>query len=190
MNEGSKLYAFLRELFVLGTIEKVDVKDNYIYWDYDDRQVIVVTAKGIESSSDVIITKELLDEFGISKDKLYRNAYNNGSYPTNPPYDKSINVFLSYGMHGRTEEEQKEARKRLIERINKYFNEDPAIHILLVDNHKCVGSEKDGRLYYLGEAIKKMDKCDAIIFDDDWKEHKGCQIERQVAATYGLMIIE
>ena len=125
-----------------------------------------------------------------------------------------IRIFMSYGMNGRTEEEQRESRMRLIKRAKLYFKDDTLdkyteawklrhdgelsqdeidnteSYIRFEDNHKCAGSDKDGRLYYLGEAIKKMDKCDAIIFDYDWKEHKGCQIERQVAATYGLKIIE
>lgn len=128
-----------------------------------------------------------------------------------------IKIFMSYGMNGRTEKEQKESRARLRKRVEEYFKTDtvkryteiwqarhpgkavpyktayrlshmnPMGAICCVDNSKAVSD--GGRLSYLGLAIQKMDECDAIIFDQDWMNHKGCRVEHEVAREYGLKII-
>ena len=129
-----------------------------------------------------------------------------------------ITIFLSYGMNGRTKQAQREIRSKMRDKVRKYFETDALakysdiwcikhknhaiLHVCriinngedmmkvvkVVDNYDAVC--EGGRLAHLGLAIQKMDKCDAIIFDDDWKEHKGCIIEMEVAKQYGLKIIE
>ncbi len=95
-------------------------------------------------------------------------------------------VFLSYGMHGRTEEEQKAVRDKLAQKAQTYDFSEP-VWVEVIDNSDA--KTDGGRLSYLGLAIQKMDTCDAIIFDDDWYKHKGCIIERHVAELYGLKIL-
>lgn len=129
-----------------------------------------------------------------------------------------IKVFMSYGMNGKSEKEQKDSRRKLRIKVKDYFQtnardkyveiwqvrhpdrtvpgrtgytlryEDPMKVVKIIDNSKAVTD--GGRLSYLGLAIQKLDECDAIIFDDDWMEHKGCRIEHEVAKLYGLKIIE
>lgn len=129
-----------------------------------------------------------------------------------------IKVFMSYGMNGKSEKEQRDSRRRLRMKVKDYFQTNarekyaeiwkvrhpekrvpaptnydlthmnPMKVVRMIDNSKA---ETDGgRLSYLGLAIQKLDECDAIIFDDDWMEHKGCRIEHEVAKLYGLKIIE
>lgn len=133
-----------------------------------------------------------------------------------------IRIFMSYGMNGRTEEEQRTERSKLRKKVEELFNDrdtaynlyehiwkvkhkkqiaksiemdlsghymNPMRHTRLVDNHDAVGDKKDGRLHYLGQAISKLDKCDAIIFASDWEEHKVCWIEHHVAETYDIPIL-
>lgn len=133
-----------------------------------------------------------------------------------------IRIFMSYGMNGRTEEEQRTERSKLRKKVEELFNDkenafrlykriwnnkhgkaitdtvtrdlqgycmNPMRHVRLVDNHDAAGDKKDGRLYYLGQAIMKLDKCDAIIFASDWEKHKGCRIEHHIAETYEIPIL-
>ena len=98
-----------------------------------------------------------------------------------------MRVFLSYPMNGIDQKKQEEMRTYLLYTLksmypNKYFE--------VVDNSDCEGDEDDGRLHYLGEAIKKMDRCDAIIFHPMSDMAKGCEVERKVAELYGLKIID
>lgn len=102
---------------------------------------------------------------------------------------KAKRIFMSYGMHNKTKEEQKEARSRLRKRIKEYCMKHLPEYAFYntVDNSDA--KTDGGRLSYLGLAIQKMDTCDAIIFDDDWYKHEGCIIERHVAELYGLEIL-
>lgn len=89
---GTKIYEYLKDLFILRYVSKDKLKDNHIYWNYKDKLAIVVVARGedpIESLEEVIVTKELLGEFGISKNELYYDAYNNVAkkFPSDPPTD-------------------------------------------------------------------------------------------------------
>ena len=40
------------------------------------------------------------------------------------------------------------------------------------------------RLYYLGEAIKKMANCDTVVFAKGWQYARGCRIEHEVTRLY------
>ena len=132
-----------------------------------------------------------------------------------------IKIFMSYGMNGRTEEEQKAERVKLRKKTETIFTDKnnafyiyesvwkkkhrtpiredvkqdllfhsmtPMKYVRLVDNRNAVGDKKDGRLHYLGQAIMKLDKCDAVIFASDWEKHNGCKIEHAAAQAYGLPI--
>jgi hypothetical protein len=45
---------------------------------------------------------------------------------------------------------------------------------------------KNKRLYYLGDALKKLAKCDAIYFCKGWQWAKGCMIEHEAAVLYKI----
>lgn len=94
-----------------------------------------------------------------------------------------MKVFLSVGMHGRTMEEIHHDITKMKKELHRLY---PDKDLSFVDNADCVGVDDDGRLYYLGEAIKKMDRCDAVYFHSDYKKHKGCLIEEKVCELYGL----
>ena len=97
-------------------------------------------------------------------------------------------VFLSYGMHDVPEHKQMQTSHDLIKKalglLGKEINQ-----VSFITNKNCPGKPEDGRLHYLGHAIQLMDKCDYIIFADDWQEHKGCHIEHQAAELYGIEIL-
>lgn len=95
-------------------------------------------------------------------------------------------VFISLGLHNKSEDEVKATLKKSVEDISSIIGDD----FIVVHNADCDGPENVGRLYYLGEAIKQMDRCDAIYFADGWKDHKGCRVEYQVAREYGIKIIK
>ena len=94
-----------------------------------------------------------------------------------------IRVFVSVGMSGRNEEDIREDIRRS-EKILKEIMEETDFEI--VHNYDCV-TPKDkevGRLYYLGNAIVKMDECDLIFFTKGYEQHKGCLIEEYIAKLY------
>ena len=94
-------------------------------------------------------------------------------------------IFISIGMHGISDDA---VEKRINEVTNKLFDEYGE-DITCVHNLKTKGTELDGRRYYLGEAIKKMDKCNTIYMCRGWEAHSGCIVEFLVAKLYGMRII-
>lgn len=90
-------------------------------------------------------------------------------------------VFLSLPMSGFTDEEILENIKFFMQ---KYLHDDEIpIHNFMIPPKDC------GPLYCLGEAIKKMDNCDAIMLHPSWASARGCRIEKEVAEAYGLEVI-
>ncbi len=103
-----------------------------------------------------------------------------------------MKVFISVPMRGRTNEEiiyDIAIAKGKLAEVAQENNE----HIIYVDNFVGIPSKNEinnienPSMWYLGTAIQKMSKCDAIYFCPGWHEARGCVIERQVAVSYGLM---
>ena len=94
-------------------------------------------------------------------------------------------VFISVGMNGRYECDVAKDICRAYEDIHKMFGD-----CYIVDNWCCEGPEYAGRLWYLGEAIKKLGDCDICYFVKGWQNHKGCRAEMEVCKLYGIQVIE
>lgn len=95
-------------------------------------------------------------------------------------------IFISVGMRCR-----KEVDVRLdIDRANHTIYEMFGRDVETLDNWSCVGPDNAGRLWYLGEAIKKLGDCDACYFVKGWQKHKGCKAEYEICKLYGIEIIE
>ena len=45
---------------------------------------------------------------------------------------------------------------------------------------------KKDSVFYLGGAIQKMSRADAVYFDEGWEESEGCQVERFTALMYHI----
>lgn len=97
-------------------------------------------------------------------------------------------VFISVGMHNRLYEDVQLDIERAKKNINRIYS--TYSHIEFVDNSDCKGPEDAGRLWYLGEAIKKLGDCDICYFCKGWRKHKGCLAEMEVCKLYGIKILE
>ena len=107
-------------------------------------------------------------------------------------------VFLSLPMKGRTDNDIKQTIKSMARIILAMY---PGEDIKFVDNfsssHSFANEEEDETknksLLYLGEAIKKMAKCDYIAVIENHNcnlyNYRGCYIEEEVARNYGLHFI-
>lgn len=97
-----------------------------------------------------------------------------------------MRVFISQKMNGLTEEEVYRTRKNAQEYlVGKYGKVD----IIESYIHQNVPNDA-GRLWYLGESIKMMEKADGVYFCPGWEEAKGCQIEYEICRIYGLRILD
>lgn len=98
-------------------------------------------------------------------------------------------VFISVGMRGRSDDEVVNDIKRAIMNIQYLYGENVIVQHI---TNWTTEPKPDGaiRLYYLGEAIKKLGDCDACYFVKGWKNYKGCIVENTVCQLYGIEIIE
>lgn len=95
-----------------------------------------------------------------------------------------MKVMISQAMNGRTEEQIKEERQKIVDKFNK-------MHIEVIDTLFSEEPPQDcnAAVYYLGKSISAMKDIDALYMCDGWREARGCQIEYQVAIEYGIKIL-
>lgn len=105
-----------------------------------------------------------------------------------------MKVFISIPMSRRADEDVS-IEIELIKTIFMMYISDtnPEENVEFVDNRdndvdpsRCVDLVNEP-LLYLGEAIRKMAFCDAVIFAPGYHKARGCKIEYAVALHYGLI---
>lgn len=89
-------------------------------------------------------------------------------------------VFISVGMHGRDAHEVEQDLVRAKLNIKKLYGDD----VEFIDNWSTVGPDNCNRLWYLGEAIKKLGGCEICYFVKGWRKHKGCVAEYEICKIY------
>lgn len=94
-------------------------------------------------------------------------------------------IFISQPMRGKTDDEIKQERKRIADICTHKYNEN----IEIIDSF-FEGSPHDAKpAWFLGKSIELLSTADAVYFADGWDSARGCRIEHQVAANYGIKII-
>ena len=92
-----------------------------------------------------------------------------------------MKVMISQPMHGRTTEQIRKEREKLVKRLEELgwtvvdtiFEEEPPI--------KC-----NAGVYYLAKSIEEMSKVDVVVFMNGWEKARGCQIEHEICLKYGI----
>lgn len=118
-------------------------------------------------------------------------------------------VFLSLPMSGRTDKDiykQIEEMKRWIIKSGYFGDEaiifdhnlgcNPQGYAIADDyeehgiNYRCIPAElRKEPLLYLAAAIKQMAYCDCVFFGNGWTKARGCCIERNVALSYHIPVV-
>lgn len=111
-------------------------------------------------------------------------------------------VFVSLPMNGRSDKDighrlcsiNGAVKKACVEKFGWEWDD-----ILTIDNFwdqvqpEHVGlpdfDVKNSRIFYLGGAIQKMSRADAVYFDEGWEHATGCQVERFVALKYEIPVL-
>lgn len=105
-----------------------------------------------------------------------------------------MKVFISVPMSGRTDNDVSMEIGLIKDIFMNYISDtNPEETVEFVDNldndvdpSRCIDLVNE-RLLYLGEAIKKMAFCDAVIFAPEWHKARGCEVEYAVASVYDLI---
>lgn len=95
---------------------------------------------------------------------------------------ETVTIFISQRMNGKTDEEIKDYRQRVMDVLSKKFDGCVSFSLLL---EPLAYSP----VYMLGESIMQLDNCKLAVFPEDWHEARGCTIEHLVCEKYGIPTI-
>lgn len=93
-----------------------------------------------------------------------------------------MKIMISHPMRGKTNEQIREERAELVEKLESQGHE-------VIDTVLDI-SENKSPIYYLSKSIELLDKADGVVFMKGWQEARGCRIEHIIAYEYGKFIKE
>lgn len=95
-------------------------------------------------------------------------------------------LFISQPMRGKTDEEILAVRSDAIQAAKDAIGEDVEVIDSFFQN-----APADARpLWFLGKSIEMLSAADIAYFARGWNDARGCRIEYQCAAEYGIYTIE
>lgn len=94
-------------------------------------------------------------------------------------------LFISQPMADKTDDEIKRERQRIVETVEKEFGEVEVIDSFLA------GAPHDAKpLWFLGRSLELLSSADVVYFADNWQDYRGCKIEHECCAAYGINIFK
>ena len=93
-------------------------------------------------------------------------------------------VFISQPMKDKTNQEIEQERKKIIEKVERYFGEVEVIDSFFKD------APHDAKpLWFLGKSLELLSNANAIVLGKGWERSGGCRIEHECAIQYGISVI-
>lgn len=104
----------------------------------------------------------------------------------NEKENTSMKIFISQPMKGKTNEEIKTERGRLIAKARERYGEDIEVIDSFFEN-----APADARpLWFLGKSLELLSTADVAVFAPDWESARGCRVENHCAIMYGIEVME
>ena len=100
---------------------------------------------------------------------------------------RTVKIFISQPMNGKTNEEIESKRKKISEIFSLLPLEG---EIKVLDSFFKDAPHDANGVWYLGESIKKLSEADVAIFAEGWENARGCKIERMICKEYGIPVYE
>lgn len=93
-------------------------------------------------------------------------------------------IFISQPMKDKTNQEIEQERKKIIEKVERYFGEVEVIDSFFKD------APHDAKpLWFLGKSLELLSNANVIVLGKDWECSRGCRIEHECAIQYGISVI-
>ena len=92
-------------------------------------------------------------------------------------------VFISQPMKDKTNQEIEQERKKIIEKVERYFGE-----IEVIDSFFKDAPHNAKPLWFLGKSLELLSNADVIILGKGWENSRGCRIEHECAIQYGIKV--
>lgn len=95
-------------------------------------------------------------------------------------------LFISQPMRGKTDEEILAVRKLAVKQVQERIGEDVEVIDSFFQEHPTF----DKPLKYLVASIALLADADIAFFANGWDKARGCKIEHECAAAYGIEILD
>lgn len=92
-------------------------------------------------------------------------------------------VMISQPMRGKTNEQIKYERERLVKELTD------AGYEVLDTVFENAPADEDTAIYMLSQSIRFLGRADMVVFMKGWEHARGCKIEHEVAVNYGKEIV-
>ena len=92
-------------------------------------------------------------------------------------------IFISQPMKDKTSQEIEQERKKIIEKVERYFGE-----IEVIDSFFKDAPHNAKPLWFLGKSLELLSNADVIILGKGWENSRGCRIEHECAIQYGIKV--
>lgn len=93
-----------------------------------------------------------------------------------------MKLMISQPMKGKTNEQIREERAKLVKQLADKGNE-------VVDTvFENAPADEDIAIYMLSQSIRYIGKVDGVVFMKGWEKARGCKIEHEVAVEYGKQV--
>ena len=93
-----------------------------------------------------------------------------------------MKIMISQPMRGKTEEQIRNERVELVERLKEEVHE---VVDTVFDDFK---NGQNTPLHYLAKSIEFLANVDCLVCMPGWEKARGCRIEEQCAKEYGKFI--
>ena len=91
-----------------------------------------------------------------------------------------LKIMISQPMRGKTNEQIREEREKIIKRLEKDNFE--VVDTIISENGPKGCNEA---IYYLSKSIEFISKVDIVYFMKGWENARGCKIENKICNDYG-----
>lgn len=93
-------------------------------------------------------------------------------------------IFISQPMKDKTNQEIEQERKKIIEKVERYFGE-----VEIIDSFFKDAPHDAKPLWFLGKSLELLSNANVIVLGKDWECSRGCRIEHECAIQYGISVI-
>ena len=94
-------------------------------------------------------------------------------------------------MKSKSTEQVRAEMNKVFEHIKTKLPEAELIDSIIDGADKEIALKGDNiGLWYLGKSILLLSEADIVFFVNNWKEFRGCSVERKVADEYGKFCID
>lgn len=95
-------------------------------------------------------------------------------------------IFISQPMRGLTDDEIKEKRSSVIDKLSTFMRGE---EFEVIDSFFEKAPHDAKPLWFLGKALELLSDADYVIFMEGWQAARGCRIENMCCQEYGIQTI-